>query len=57
MTLDGKGTATVRVRSTFEPEKVVIDPDVKVLQLRRKLAELKREGHPVNPAGEARHVR
>ena len=32
---------TVRIRSPFEPEKAVIDPDVRVLQLRRPLAELK----------------
>ncbi len=30
---------TVTIRSPFEPDKVVIDPDVRVLQLRRKLAE------------------
>jgi hypothetical protein len=39
-TLGPKEKATVTIRSPFEPEKVVVDPDVKVLQLRRKLAEL-----------------
>jgi hypothetical protein len=28
----------VRISSAFEPEKIVVDPDVQVLQLRRKAA-------------------
>jgi ABC-2 type transport system permease protein len=43
VTLAAREQSTVRIRSTFEPEKVVIDPDVRVLQLRRKLAERKVE--------------
>jgi ABC-type transport system involved in multi-copper enzyme maturation permease subunit len=39
ITLDGKQHATVTIRSAFRPEKVVVDPDVTVLQLRRKSAE------------------
>ena len=31
----------VSVRTDFEPEKLVVDPDAKVLQLRRKMAEVK----------------
>ena len=41
VTLGAGERMTVTVRSPFEPEKVVIDPDVRVLQLRRKLAERK----------------
>ena len=36
-------SATVTVRSSFEPEKVVVDPDILTLQLRRQLAERKIE--------------
>ncbi|MEP7381531.1 MAG: M1 family aminopeptidase [Gemmatimonadota bacterium] len=43
ITISGGDTMTVTIRSPFEPEKVVIDPDVRVLQLRRKLAERKVE--------------
>jgi ABC-type transport system involved in multi-copper enzyme maturation permease subunit len=39
--LDGKQKQTVTIRSSFEPEKVVVDPDVRVLQLRRQSAESK----------------
>ncbi len=44
ITLGGGDSVTVRIRSPFPPEKVVMDPDVHVLQLRRKLAERKVEG-------------
>ena len=44
ITLGGGDSVTVKIRSTFAPEKVVVDPDVHVLQLRRKLAERKVEG-------------
>lgn len=33
-----KGSATVTIRCDFEPERLEIDPDIKVLQLRRKSA-------------------
>lgn len=39
VTLGGREHATVTIRSAFRPEKVVVDPDVTVLQLRRKSAE------------------
>ncbi|MCC7324080.1 MAG: hypothetical protein IT358_09640, partial [Gemmatimonadaceae bacterium] len=41
VTIGGGETRTVKVRSPFGPEKVVVDPDVRVLMLRRKLAERK----------------
>ncbi len=41
VTIGGGETRTVKVRSSFGPEKVVVDPDVRVLMLRRKLAERK----------------
>jgi hypothetical protein len=34
----------VTIRSAFRPEKIVVDPDVTVLQLRRKSAEGKVTG-------------
>ena len=38
----GKGVArVVTLRSAFEPERVLMDPDVRVLQLNRKVAEVK----------------
>ncbi len=37
----GEATVEVRIQSDFAPEKVVVDPDVRVLQLRRPLAERK----------------
>lgn len=43
ITLAGGDSARVTIRSPFMPEKVVMDPDVHVLQLRRKLAERKVE--------------
>jgi ABC-2 type transport system permease protein len=39
ITLDGKQKQRVAIRTTFKPEKIVVDPDVKVLQLRRQSAE------------------
>jgi ABC-2 type transport system permease protein len=39
LTLAAGDSATVTIRSPFKPEKVVVDPDVKVLMLRRALAE------------------
>ncbi|HYO13253.1 MAG TPA: M1 family aminopeptidase [Thermoanaerobaculia bacterium] len=43
VTLGAGEEKTVRIRAPFEPERVVVDPDVQVLQLRRKaaVAELK----------------
>lgn len=41
LTLAGGDSAAVTIRSPFEPEKVVVDPDVRVLMLRRALAEAK----------------
>ncbi len=38
ITLDGGANQRVVIRSAFEPEQVVVDPDVRVLQLRRKSA-------------------
>src|SRR5262249_818124 len=39
--IDGKQKRTVTIRSNFVPEKIVVDPDVRVLQLRRQSAERK----------------
>ena len=36
-----KGKVKVTIRTSFKPEKVVVDPNVRVLQLRRKSAEAK----------------
>jgi hypothetical protein len=45
VTLGPDGTdqshAWVEIKTPFEPAKLVVDPDVRVLQLRRKLAEWK----------------
>jgi hypothetical protein len=41
ITLGAKEKQTVTIRSTFKPEKVVVDPSVRVLQLRRQSAEAK----------------
>ncbi|HUQ81836.1 MAG TPA: M1 family aminopeptidase, partial [Gemmatimonadaceae bacterium] len=41
ITLGSKEKQTVRVRSAFKPERVVVDPNVRVLQLRRQSAESK----------------
>jgi aminopeptidase N len=41
ITLGGKEKQTITIRSSFEPEKVVVDPSVRVLQLRRQSAEAK----------------
>jgi hypothetical protein len=41
ITLGAKESQTVTIRSAFKPEKVVVDPDVRVLQLRRQSAEAK----------------
>jgi hypothetical protein len=38
VTLGAGGSADVTIRCGFEPEQVVIDPDVQVLMLRRKAA-------------------
>jgi hypothetical protein len=38
VTLDAGEEKTVRIRAPFEPERVVVDPDVQVLQLRRRAA-------------------
>jgi hypothetical protein len=39
--LGGKEGKDVTIRSAFKPERVVVDPDVRVLQLRRQTAEFK----------------
>lgn len=39
VTVGGMDSLEVTLRSPFEPEKVVVDPDVRLLMLRRKLAE------------------
>jgi hypothetical protein len=39
ITLGGKERRTITIRSPFRPERIVVDPDVKVLQLRRESAE------------------
>jgi hypothetical protein len=41
VTLGGKEKQTVSIRTPFKPEKVVVDPNVRVLQLRRQSAEAK----------------
>lgn len=41
MTLGAKEKRTITIRSSFKPEKVVVDPGVRVLQLRRQSAEAK----------------
>ena len=41
ITLGGKERQTVTIRTSFKPEKVVVDPNVRVLQLRRESAEAK----------------
>jgi len=41
ITLGGKDRQAVTIRTTFKPEKVVVDPNVRVLQLRRESAEAK----------------
>jgi len=40
-TLGSKAKQTVTIRSSFKPERVVVDPNVRVLQLRRQSAEAK----------------
>ncbi len=41
LTLGSKDTQSVTIRTPFKPEKVVVDPNVRVLQLRRQSAEAK----------------
>jgi ABC-2 type transport system permease protein len=41
ITLGGKEKQSVTIRTSFKPEKVVVDPNVRVLQLRRQSAEAK----------------
>jgi len=41
VTLGGKEKQSVTIRTAFKPEKVVVDPNVRVLQLRRQSAEAK----------------
>jgi ABC-2 type transport system permease protein len=41
VTLGGKEKQSVTIRTDFKPEKVVVDPNVRVLQLRRQSAEAK----------------
>ncbi|MCC6930436.1 MAG: ABC transporter permease [Gemmatimonadaceae bacterium] len=41
VTVGARDSLSVTLRSPFEPEKVVVDPDVRLLMLRRKLAEAK----------------
>jgi len=41
LTLGAKGRQSVTIRSAFKPERVVVDPNVRVLQLRRQSAEAK----------------
>jgi hypothetical protein len=41
LTLGSKDKHTITIRSPFKPEKVVVDPNVRVLQLRRQSAEAK----------------
>jgi ABC-2 type transport system permease protein len=41
LTLGAKEKHTVSIRTTFKPERVVVDPNVRVLQLRRQSAEAK----------------
>ena len=44
ITLGARESRRVTIRSTFKPEKVVVDPDVRLLQLRRQSAEAKVSG-------------
>jgi hypothetical protein len=41
LTLGSKEKQTVTIRGSFKPERVVVDPSVRVLQLRRQSAEAK----------------
>jgi hypothetical protein len=41
LTLGAREKRTVTIRSAFKPERVVVDPNVRVLQLRRQSAEAK----------------
>jgi hypothetical protein len=41
VTLGAGEERTVQIASAFQPERVLVDPDVKVLQLRRKAAVVK----------------
>jgi hypothetical protein len=41
VTLGAGETGDLVLRCEFEPEKVVVDPDVRILQLKRKQAEAK----------------
>jgi hypothetical protein len=41
LTLGAKDRQTVTIRSGFKPERVVVDPNVRVLQLRRQSAQSK----------------
>ena len=41
LTLGAKEKQAVTIRSAFKPEKIVVDPNVRVLQLRRQSAEAK----------------
>jgi hypothetical protein len=38
ITLSGGESKPVTIRCDFEPDKIVVDPDVRVLQLKRKQA-------------------
>jgi len=44
ITLGAKESKTITITSRFKPEKVIVDPDVRVLQLRRQSAEAKVKG-------------
>jgi hypothetical protein len=41
LTLGSKENRSISIRTTFKPERVVVDPNVRVLQLRRQSAEAK----------------
>ena len=41
VTLGGKERRAVSIRTAFKPDRVVVDPNVRVLQLRRQSAEAK----------------
>ena len=41
LTLGAKEKQTITIRTSFKPEKLVVDPNVRVLQLRRQSAEAK----------------
>ena len=41
LTLGAKETQTITIRTSFKPEKLVVDPNVRVLQLRRQSAQAK----------------